>query len=113
MATKSRSCAARRRHGSACAGTPPWRCSVKPIGLAKGPHGWPRLDKRAPWNGLHGGAGMWPSCPTFRCGLFTEANADAVVAVAGIPGDDQQWLLEDPASFVELSMRDVSPDKRP
>jgi hypothetical protein len=48
----------------------------------------------------------------FRCGLFTESDADAVRGIAAVPGDDREWLLEDAVSFVELPAGDVTPAAR-
>jgi hypothetical protein len=48
----------------------------------------------------------------FRAGLFTEADASAVRAIAALPDDELEWLLEDAVSFVELAAGTVTPAAR-
>jgi hypothetical protein len=44
----------------------------------------------------------------FRCGLFTEDDADAVTALAALPADERGWLLEDRAEFLQLPAGSLS-----
>jgi 50S ribosome-binding GTPase len=48
----------------------------------------------------------------FRCGLFTESDADTVRAIAAVPDEDREWLLEDLVSFTELPTGGATPMAR-